>query len=69
MNNEKALLAFMAKMAEARQRLNELQTYVDDHMGESPDDINYGNVGSAGYLVEKLTELTDWAYNRGEYAE
>jgi len=33
MKNEKALGAFMAKMAEARERLAELQEYVDDHMG------------------------------------
>ena len=69
MKNEKALSAFMAKIAEAQILLAELQAHVDDHMGESPDEINYGHVGSAGYMVEKLTELTDWALGRGEYAE
>lgn len=69
MKNEKALGAFMAKMAEARERLAELQEYVDDHMGESPDDITWGHTGSAEYFVTQLTQLTDWAFKRGEYAE
>jgi len=69
MKNEKALGAFIAKIAEAQKLLEELQNFTDDHMGSSPDEINYGHVGSAGYLVEKLTELTDWAFQRGEYAE
>jgi len=69
MKNEKALGAFMAKIAETQALLAELQAYVDDHMGASPDEINYGHVSSAGYMVEKLTELTDWALGRGEYAE
>ena len=69
MKNEKALGAFMAKIAEAQTLLAELQAHVDDHMGASPEEINYGHVGSAGYMVEKLTELTDWALGRGEHAE
>jgi len=69
MKNEKALGAFMAKIAEAQSLLAELQAHVDDHMGASPEEINYGHVGSAGYMVEKLTELTDWALGRGEYEQ
>jgi len=69
MKNEKALGAFMAKIAEAQTLLAELQAHVDDHMGASPEEINYGHVGSAGYMVEKLTELTDWALGRGEHAQ
>jgi mRNA-degrading endonuclease HigB of HigAB toxin-antitoxin module len=68
MKNEKALQEFMAKMAEAKTLLDELQAHVDDHMGASPEDVNYGHVGSAGHLVHQLTELTDWALGRGEYA-
>jgi hypothetical protein len=64
---EKALMAFMEKIAEAKERLEELQGFVDNHMEYSPDDINWGHVGSAGWLVEKLTEATDWAFKRGEY--
>jgi hypothetical protein len=69
MKNEKALQEFMAKIAEPQTLLAELQAHVDEHMGTNPDEINWGHVGSAGYMVEKLTELTDWAYQRGEYAK
>jgi hypothetical protein len=69
MKNEKALGAFMAKIAEAQTLLAELQAHVDDHMETNPDEINWGHVGSAGYMVEKLSELADWAYQRGEYAK
>jgi len=69
MKNEKTLQEFMAKMAQAQTLLAELQTYVDDHMEVSPDDVNWGTVGSAGYMVEKLIKLIDWAFNRGEHAK
>ena len=69
MQNEKALGEFMTKIAKAQTLLAELQAHVDDHMDASPEEINYGHVGSAGYIVEKLTELTDWALGRGEHAQ
>ncbi|MCL2576939.1 MAG: hypothetical protein FWE27_02665 [Defluviitaleaceae bacterium] len=68
MGNEKALGNFIGLMGEARERIAELQEYIDNHMNTSPDEINWGNCGSAEYLLAQLTELTDWAYNRGEYA-
>jgi len=69
MNNEKALHEFMSRISEARERLAELTVYVDGHMEVSPDGVNWGDVGSAGHLVEQLTQLTDWAFKRGEYAK
>jgi len=69
MGNEKALQAFMVKVAEITTRLEELQQYTDDHMGASPDDVNWGHVGGAEYLLAQLTQLTDWAYNRGEHGD
>ena len=69
MKNEKALQEFIAKIAEAKTLLDELQAHVDDHMEVSPDDVNWGDVGNAGRLVHQLTELTDWVFQRGEYAE
>ena len=69
MKNEKALQDFMAKMAQAQELLAELHTHVDNHMDFSPDEINWGHSGSAGHLVEQLTQLTDWCFQRGEYAE
>jgi len=69
MMNEKSLSTFMAKIAEAQERLVELQNFVDEHLGVSPEDVSWGKVGDAGYIVEQLTNLTDWAFKRGEYAE
>jgi len=67
--NEKILGEFIGRLGEARERLAELQTFVDDHMDTNPDEISWGDVGNAGYVLEKLTELTDWCFKRGEYAE
>ena len=69
MRNEKALDVFMSKIADAQQRLAELTVFVDEHMHKNPEEISWGCAGDAGYMVEKLTELTDWAFKRGEYAE
>jgi len=67
--HEKALDRFMGQIGEINELLAELQTFADDHMGFNPDDINWGHVGTAGWVVEKLTELTDYAYKRGDYAD
>ena len=66
---EQALGRFMEQIAEINERLAELQEFADDHMGDSPEDITWGHVGTAGYFIEKLTELTDFAYKRGEHAK
>jgi hypothetical protein len=68
-SNEKALGAFTGAVGEIRDRLDELTAYFDEHMGYSPDDINWGHVGTATYFLMQLTELTDNAYGRGEYAK
>jgi hypothetical protein len=69
MGNEKALGEFMGQIAEIRERLAELQTFVDDHMGYDSDGINWSHVGTAEHFLSELTALTDFAYRRGEYAE
>jgi hypothetical protein len=66
---DRALAHFMGQMAEIRERLEELTDYADNFMEYSPDEISWGHVGNAGYFLEKLTELTDHAFKRGEYAE
>jgi len=66
---EKALGEFVGKIGEINERLVELQEFTKDHMGYNPDEINWGHVGTAGWFLEQLTELTDAAYKRGEHAE
>lgn len=61
--------SFIGIITEINDRLDELKTYAEDHMGVDPDSINWGHVGNAQQLLAALTELTDQAYKRGEYAE
>jgi len=67
--NEKALGRFIGIIGEINERLAELQNFADEHMGYAPDNINWGHVGTASHFLKELTELTDIAYKRGEYAE
>ena len=67
--NEKALENFIGQIGEIKARLAELEAFTDDHMGYNPEDINWGHVGTTGWFLERLTELTDCAFKRGEYAE
>jgi hypothetical protein len=67
--HEKALDRFMEQIGEINERLAELKELANDHMGFNPDDIDWGHVGTAGFYLEKLTEMTDHAFKRGEYAE
>jgi hypothetical protein len=69
MKNEKALQEFMTRITEAKTLLDKLQTYVDNHMGYTPDEINWNHTGDAGRLLHQLTELSDWVFKTGEYAE
>jgi len=67
MENEKAIYKFNEKTNESQKRLAELQKYLDTYTAINPDEINWGDVGSMGYLLQQLNELTDWAYKRGEF--
>jgi hypothetical protein len=68
-SQEKALERFVGQIAEMNERLAELNAFVGDHMGYDPENIGWGHVGDAGYFLEKLSELTDCAFRRGDYAE
>ena len=68
-NKEKALTEFMGILAEANAQIDELKEYIENHMEENPDNINWGHVGNAQHILKTLTELNDWAFKRGEYSE
>ena len=55
--HETALSAYIAAIAEMRETLRALLAYADDHLGTAPDDVNWGHVGSAGYVNEHLAEI------------
>ena len=56
-NNEKALAAFIEKIGNISEQLTELQEYVDNHMETDPEDINWGDVGSAEKVVSDLNNI------------
>ena len=68
-NHEKALGAFIGTIGEIQARLAELNAYMDNHKDTDPEGSNWGHVGDATYFLTALTELTDRAFKRGEYAE
>jgi hypothetical protein len=67
-SREQALAAFVSKKAEIDEMLTRLQALSDDHFNYSPDDIDWGHVGTLGYYAELLKRVTDSAFNEGENA-
>jgi len=55
--NDEALRAFMSNMMEIQAQLTVLTRYVDNHMEDLPEDIHWGHVGSAGRVLESLSEI------------
>jgi len=68
-DNSKALAAFMARKAEIDTMLARLQGLSDEHFSTSPDEINWGDVGTLAHYAAKLREITDSAFGEGEHAD
>jgi hypothetical protein len=68
-DNTKALDAFIAKKAEIDAMLARLRGLSDDHFNWSPDEINWGHVGTLTHYAELLKRITDSAFKEGEHAE
>jgi len=49
--------------------LERLAALSADHFETSPDEINWGHVGTLNHYRAKLREITDMAFNEGEHAE
>jgi hypothetical protein len=60
---------FLSRKAEIDEALQRLQTLSDDHFEANPDNIHWGHVGTVAQIAEKLKEITDFAFNEGEFAE
>ena len=67
-DNSKALDAFIAAKLEIDTMLERLKALSDDHFETSPDEINWGHVGTLSHYREKLREITDMAFREGEHA-
>jgi hypothetical protein len=68
-NNDRALDAFMTRKAEIDSMLARLQVLSDEHFNTSPDDLDWGDVGTLAHYATKLREITDSVFHEGEYAE
>ena len=49
--------------------LERLAALSADHFDTSPDEINWGHVGTLGHYAELLKRITDAAFKEGEHAE
>jgi hypothetical protein len=67
-SKEEALAAFVSKKAEIDEMLSRLQALSDDHFNYSPDEIDWGHVGTLGHYAELLKRVADSAFNEGEHA-
>ena len=67
-DNTKALDAFIAAKTEIDAMLARLQALSDDHFETSPDEINWGHVGTLNHYRDRLREITDMAFKEGEHA-
>jgi hypothetical protein len=67
-DNSKALDAFIAAKLEIDSMLERLKALSDDHFETSPDEINWGHVGTLSHYRDKLREVTDLAFREGEHA-
>ena len=68
-NKPQAIDAFIARKAEIDAMLERIKALSDDHFNTSPDEINWGHVGTLNHYRAKLREITDMAFNEGEHAE
>jgi hypothetical protein len=67
--NEAALAAFIARKAEIDAMLARLAALSDDHFHSAPEEINWGHVGTLANYASLLKQITDSAFNEGEFAE
>ena len=58
--NDKAMDKFLESTHDSVQMLKDILEHMENHMDASPEEINWGHVGSAGHVAEKLSEITEF---------
>lgn len=66
--NDAALDAFIAAKIEIDAMLARLVAHSADHFGYSPDEVNWGHVGTLDHYRARLREISDMAFREGEHA-
>lgn len=64
-----AIDAFLAAKAEIDTMLERLAALSEDHFNVSPDEVNWGHVGSLNDYRATLRQITDAAFGEGEHAD
>ena len=67
--NDAALDAFLAAKNEIDAMLARLVAHSADHFGYSPEEVNWGHVGTLDQYLARLREITDMAFREGEHAD
>ena len=67
-SKESAIDAFVRRKAEIDGALERLATLSADHFDISPEDVNWGHVGTLADYAEGLKRITDQAFSEGEFA-
>ena len=67
-DKQNALDAFIARTADIDAMLDRLKALSGEHFGYSPDDVNWGHVGTLAHYAELLKRITDAAFKEGEHA-
>jgi hypothetical protein len=68
-DNTKALDAFLAAKFEIDAMLERLAALSADHFETSPEEINWGHVGTLSHHASLLRRITDMAFKEGEHAK
>jgi hypothetical protein len=67
-SKETAIDAFICRKAEIDRALERLAALSADHFNISPEDVNWGHVGTLADYAEGLKRITDQALSEGEFA-
>ena len=65
--NDAALDVFITTKAEIDAMLARLVAHSADHFGYSPEEVNWGHVGTLDHYRARLREITNMAFREGEY--
>lgn len=63
--NEQALDAFLSSKAEIDLLLAKLATHSAEHFHADPEGINWGHVGTANHIRDRLQEVVHFATGKG----
>ena len=67
-DNSKALDAFMTTKFQIDAMLERLVALRADHFETSPDEIDWGHVGTLNQYASLLRQISDGAFKEGEHA-